>query len=198
MAFSKLLTIAWRDVWRNQRRSFFTLIAVALGLALLIVLNGFIAGVMEDSLQNSIRLQTGHVQIRAASYEADTVSLEWKDLLDNVDGLTARAKTLPEVSAAAPVLWATSVLNTADDSLGLRLYGIDPASALYDPIRQAMVAGEFIAADDRSGIVIGKHLADEMKVAVGDRVSLTIINADGNPDEAQFTVRGLFPTGILS
>lgn len=198
MAFSKLLTIAWRDVWRNQRRSFFTLIAVALGLALLIVLNGFIAGVMEDSLQNSIRLQTGHVQIRAASYEADTVSLEWKDLLDNVDGLTARAKTLPEVSAAAPVLWATSVLNTADDSLGLRLYGIDPASALYDPIRQAMVAGEFIAADDRSGIAIGKHLADEMKVQVGERVSLTIINADGNPDEAQFTVRGLFSTGILS
>lgn len=198
MAFSKLLTIAWRDLWRNQRRSLFTLIAVALGLALLIILNGFIAGVMEDGVQNSIRLQTGHLQIRAATYEEETVSLEWKNLLDNAESLAERAKGLSEVKAASPVIWATSVLNTVDDSLGLRLHGIDPTSAFYDPIRSAMVAGEFLSADDRSGIIIGKRLADEMHVGVGDKVSLTIINADGNPDEAQFTLRGFFSTGILS
>lgn len=198
MAFSKLLTIAWRDLWRNRRRSLFTLIAVALGLALLMLLNGFIAGVMEDSLQNSIRLETGHLQLRSASYEEETVSLEWKNLLDNVDALIGQAKGLGEVKAATPVLWATSVLNTVEDSIGLRIYGIEPDSAFYEPIRQAMVAGEFVAADDRSGILLGKHLAEEMKVGVGDHVVLTIINADGKPDEAQFTVRGLFSTGILS
>ncbi|MFN8441846.1 MAG: FtsX-like permease family protein [Caldilineaceae bacterium] len=198
MAFSKLLTIAWRDLWRNRRRSLFTLIAVALGLALLMLLNGFIAGVMEDSLQNSIRLETGHLQLRSASYAEETVSLEWKNLIDDVDALIGQAKGLGEVKAATPVLWATSVLNTVEDSIGLRIYGIEPDSAFYEPIRQAMVAGDFVAAGDRNGILLGKHLAEEMKVAVGDRVVLTIINADGSPDEAQFTVRGLFSTGILS
>ncbi|MEZ4658754.1 MAG: hypothetical protein R2911_14380 [Caldilineaceae bacterium] len=45
MTLTKLWTIGFRDLMRNRRRSFFTLLAVALGLALLIVLNGFITGV---------------------------------------------------------------------------------------------------------------------------------------------------------
>jgi ABC-type lipoprotein release transport system permease subunit len=60
------------------------------------------------------------------------------------------------------------------------------------------VAGEFVQAEDRGGIVIGKRLADTMDITLGQEVNLTIINADGNPDEANFTVRGLFATGIPS
>ena len=67
MALGKLWIIAFRDLGRNRRRTIFTMIAVALGLALLIVMSGFIAGVWEGSLQNNIRLNTGHVQIRAES-----------------------------------------------------------------------------------------------------------------------------------
>ena len=48
MPLSKLWIIAYRDLGRNRRRSIFTLLAVALGLALLIVMNGFIAGIFED------------------------------------------------------------------------------------------------------------------------------------------------------
>ena len=81
MTWSKLWVIAYRDLGRHRRRTFFTGLAVALGLALLILLNGWIAGVTDDALQNSIRLQTGHVQLRAPAYEADQLSLAWKDLI---------------------------------------------------------------------------------------------------------------------
>src|SRR5436853_5136406 len=100
MQLSKLWTIAYRDLGRNRRRSLLTLLAVALGLALLVVMNGFIAGIMEDSLQNSIRLRTGHVQLRASSYEEETLSLQAKDLLADPDRLAARASALPGVQAA--------------------------------------------------------------------------------------------------
>jgi ABC-type lipoprotein release transport system permease subunit len=198
MPFSKLWVIAFRDLGRNRRRSILSLIAVALGLALLIVLNGYIAGVTEESLQNDIRLRSGHVQMRAASYEEEQVGLQWDDLLDEPDELAARASALPEVQAAAPVLWASGILNTIDDSAGLRIYGVDPTSALYAPIREAMVEGAFLAPDDRGGILIGKRLADSMGVTLGQDVNLAIVNADGQPDEAIFTVRGIFATGILS
>ncbi|MCC6455311.1 MAG: ABC transporter permease [Caldilineaceae bacterium] len=196
MAFSKLWVIAYRDLGRNRRRSILSGIAVALGLGLLILMNGYIAGVMEESLQNDIRLRTGHVQIRAATYEEEKVSLQWADLLDDPEGLAARARALPGVKAAAPVLWASAILNTIDDSAGLSLYGVDVTSALYEPIRGAMVAGEFLQADDRGGIVIGQRLAQTMGIVLGQEVNLTVINADGQPDEANFTVRGLFATGI--
>jgi len=198
MALSKLWVIAWRDLGRNRRRSFLSLLAVALGLGLLILLNGYIAGVLEDSLQNGIRLETGHVQIRAASYQREKLSLLAKDLLADSDALAARASAMAEVKAAAPVLWAGGILNTADDSAGVQIYGADTASAVFAPIRDALAGGEWLAADDRGGILIGKSLANSMGVGVGQRVSLSLVNAGGQADEGIFTVRGLFSTGVGS
>ena len=74
MAFGKLWQIAYRDLGRNRRRSFFTLMAVALGLALLIFINGFIAGVMHDAVENNIRLKTGHVQVLPRRTKLSTVA----------------------------------------------------------------------------------------------------------------------------
>jgi ABC-type lipoprotein release transport system permease subunit len=196
MAWGKLWLIAYRDLLRNRRRSFFSALAVALGLALLMIMNGLIAGVMDDSLQNSIRLQTGHLQIRAASYVVEKMSLQWKDLLPDPEALAARARGMSQVKAAAPVLWTSGILNTADESAGLQIYGIDPTSALYDPIRQGLVGGEFLAPDDRGGILIGQHLADSLGLAVGQDVDLAIVNSEGQPDEGIFTIRGLYSTGV--
>jgi ABC-type lipoprotein release transport system permease subunit len=126
------------------------------------------------------------------------LSLQAKDLLADPDGLAARASALSEVKAAAPVVWASGILDTLDDSAGLQIYGIDTASPIYAPIRAAMVDGAFLTPDDRNGILIGKPLADSMNVGVGQRVNLAIVNSDGRPDEGIFTIRGLFATGIPS
>ena len=196
MPLSKLWTIAYRDLGRHRRRSIFTLLAVALGLGLLLTMDGLISGVTADSLANSIRLRTGHVQIRAASFQEDQLSLQFKDLLENPAGLVAQAAGLSEVKAAAPVLWSSVILNTFDQSAGLQLMGIDTASALYDPIRAGVVTGEWLSSDDRDGILIGRVLANDLDVSAGQKVNLTLVNSDGRPDEGTFTIRGLFSTGI--
>lgn len=198
MTLGKLWVIGYRDLLRNRRRSLFTLLAVALGLGLLIVLNGYIAGVMEGVLQNSIRLQTGHVQLRAPSYVEEKVSLQWKDLLADPEALATQASALPAVAAAAPVLWTTGILNTVAESGGVRVYGIETNSALYAPIQNSMVAGAYLTPDDRSGILIGQRLAASLGVGVDQKISLTIVNADGTPEEGIFTIRGLFSTGVPS
>lgn len=197
MAWTKLWVIAYRDLIRNRRRTFFTLLAVALGLALLIVLNGFIAGILDDALQNSIRLQTGHVQVRAETYEDGRRSLQWKDLVEQPGAIAAQAASMPEVVAATPILWADTILNTSSESVGMQLYGIEPASAFYDPIRASLVGGNFIEANDRGGVMIGKRLADSLGVKLGENVSLTTINADGVPEEGIFAIRGIFDSGVL-
>jgi len=198
MPLSKLWVIAYRDLGRHRRRSVFTLLAVALGLALLLTIHGLISGMVADSLANSIRLRTGHVQVRAASFQEDQLSLQAKDLLANPDELVAQAKALSEVKAAAPVLWASAILNTLDQSAGLQLLGIDTTSALYDPIRSGLVAGDWLTPDDRDGILIGRGLAESLGVSPGQKVSLALVDSDGRPDEGTFTIRGLFSTGIPS
>jgi len=196
MAWSQLWTVGVRDLMRNRRRTVLTVIAVALGLTMLMVLNGLVMGALEDSLQYSIRYQTGHVQVRRDSYEVEKLTLKWKDLLENPTALVGQAEAMPEVKVAAPVLWITGILNTADDSAGVRVTGIDIGSPLYEPIRQATVAGDFLMADDRGGILIGQSLANSLAVDVGQKLVLDIVDADGNPEEGVFTIRGLFATGL--
>jgi ABC-type lipoprotein release transport system permease subunit len=173
-----------------------TLVAVALGLGLLVVTSGLIEGSVYGAIENNIRVQSGHVQIRDESYEEDKVSLKWEDLLDDPQGLTAQAQELPEVRAVTPVLWASGILATSEQSVGVRVFGIDPVSQVNNPFEEGVVAGEFLAADDRTGILIGRRLAESLGVAAGDDISLLINTSDEQPDEAIFTIRGLYDTGI--
>jgi ABC-type lipoprotein release transport system permease subunit len=128
----------------------------------------------------------------------EKLSLLWADLLEDPGALAARAGGLPEVRAVAPVLWASGILSTIDDTAGLQIYGIDIASPVHASIREAMIAGEYLTAEDRDGILIGQRLADDLGIGVGQNVNLAVVDADGQLDEGIFTVRGLFSTGIFA
>jgi len=159
-------------------------------------MSGLIAGAIGSSLDNSIRLQTGHVQVRATSYDEDEVSLKWEDLLQDPQGLATQIQALNGVQVATPVLWANGMLTARDESVGVQVYGIDPLSEAHAPIRDALVGGEFLAPDDRGSILIGQRLAESLGVAIGQDISLLVSTADQQPDEAIFTIRGLYATGI--
>lgn len=195
MALKKFWVMAYRDLVRNRRRTVITFIAIALGLTLVIFMNGLISGMMANMLQDTIRLDTGHIQLRADSYEVVKSSLLWRDLLDNPDELAAQAKTLPQVKAASPILWAGGVLGTASESTSVRVSGIDTTSAVFDPVREGLREGEFLSENGRREILIGQRLANELSVGVGDRISLTVGNPDG-VEEGLFTIVGLINTGF--
>ena len=198
MAFKKLWVIAFRDLGRNRRRSSLTMLAVALGLALLILMSGYIAGVVDGSISDSIILNTGHVQVRAESYKVEKASLQWQDLLDNSSDLLVSAAKIDGVKAVAPALWASGFLVTGDETIGVRVTGIDPDSGFHEPIRQGIVAGEYLATDDRDGVLIGKNLADNLGIGAGSKISLLVGTSDDEIDEDIFTVRGVFSTGVLT
>ncbi len=198
MAIKKFWVIAYRDLIRNRRRTLLTLLAVALGMMILIMMSALIAGIVAGGVRDNIRLNTGHLQLRNESYEIEKLSLLSRDLLQDSDALKAQAEALSEVQSAAAVLWSSGVLSTVRESTGLQITGIDPADDFHAPIRDGIVAGEYLTADGRGQILIGKRLADDMDIKVGQRVSLAMGSADGQVNEDIFTVAGLFNTGILS
>jgi ABC-type lipoprotein release transport system permease subunit len=198
LSISKLWMVTYRDLGRNKRRSVLTLVAMALGMALLIVMSGLTEGAIAGSLENSIRLQTGHLQVREESYDEDKVSLEWDDLLNDPQGLVAQIRTLEGVRVATPVLWANGMLTVRDESVGVQVFGIDPLSEAYAPIRDGLVAGDFLTPDDRGGVLMGQRLAESLGLAIGQRIVLVVSTADQQPDEATFTIRGLYATGVAS
>jgi ABC-type lipoprotein release transport system permease subunit len=194
---SKLWKIALRDLLRNRRRSLLTLLAVVMGVTLLIFVSSFYQGIFDGSLDMGIRLQTSHLQVRAPTYDEDRVSLEWNDLLNDPQGLTRQIQAIPGVQAATPVLWANGLVLAGDESVGVKINGVDPQSEILAPIHQSITDGQMPAADDRSGVLIGKALADNLGLAVGQDIVLVVSTSDQATDQAAFTIRGLYDTGVL-
>jgi len=186
--------LAYRNVGRNKTRSLLSALAVGVGMALLLLMASVLEGEMKGALQNTIRLQSGHLQVRPASYEENKISLKWEDLIENPDQVAAQVKSLPQVTVSTPRLVASSILTVRDESKGVQILGIDPESAANQPFREGMLSGEFIKADDREGILIGNILADKMGLKVNDKVNLLVTTSNGDVNEQLFTVRGIFTT----
>lgn len=198
MAIGRFFSIAYRNLVRNGRRTSLTALAVALGLVVVMAMSSLIEGMISTMVADSIRMNTGHFQIRDESYDADKASLLSRDLLQDGEAWAAQVEALPEVASAAPILWNGGLLSTAQESEGVQIVGIDTDDAFHDPIRSGIVEGEFLQNDARGQILMGKLLADQMGITIGKRVSLAASNANGEGQEGIFTVVGLVDTGFPS
>ena len=103
----QLFRMAFRDLGRNRRRTFFSILAVAMGLGLLITMASFINGEMSNAMDTTIRLQSGHLQIRAQNYDENKASLKWDDLIEDPDKVAQQIASLEPVVAASPRLFAS-------------------------------------------------------------------------------------------
>ena len=192
---STFITMAFRNLGRNRRRTFFSALALTLSVTLLMFIVGFFNGETRTSLEATLRLDSGHIQIRDADYDPDKFSVAWEYLIENPEQVAAQVETLAEVDVATPRLIASGIVSVKDDTTGVQVMGIDPDSPANDPYREGLVSGEFLTADDREGILIGLPIAENMGLKVGDQLNLLINTSDGTVDEQLFTVRGIFTTG---
>lgn len=190
----QIIKLAWRDLNRNRRRSFFSALALGMGLSLLLLMAAVIEFELRHSMDTSIRLQTGHLQIRAASYNESRASLVWEDLVEGPAAIAAQVATLPPVSAATPRLFASGIVAAGNNSAAARIFGVEPASSANEPYRSGILSGEWLSADDRDGIVIGRPLAEKLGLKAGDKPNLLVNTANGDVDTQAFVIRGIYST----
>jgi ABC-type lipoprotein release transport system permease subunit len=190
----QLFNMAVRDLGRNPRRSFFSALALGIGLALLLLMASVVTGEMNGSMDASIKLQSGNLQVRAKTYDDSKTSLAWEDLIENPDQVAAQIASLAPVQVATPRLFASGIVAVGDQSVGVRILGIDPPSEANAPFRNGMVEGTFLNADDREGILIGQSLAKKTGLKTGDKINLLVNTSNGAVDEQPFTIRGIYST----
>jgi len=189
--------MAYRNLGRHRRRTFLSGLALAMGTALLMFIAAFFQGEMRSSMETTLRLNTGHIQVQDADYDPDKLSVAWEYLIENPEQSAAQIESLEAVEVATPRLMASGIVSAGDESVGVQIMGIVPDSKANDPYRN-LVDGEFITADDREGIVIGAPLAESLGLGVGDQLNLLVNTSEGDVDEQLFTIRGIFTTGTTS
>ena len=190
----QLFKMALRDLGRNRRRSFFSALALGMGLALLLLIAAVIAGEMRGSMETAIRLQSGHLQVRAETYDEDKTSLAWEDLIENPEQVAAQVASLEPVQAATPRLYASGIAVLGKESAAVRIVGVDAASEANAPYRDGLVGGEFVKADDRNGILVGQSLANKHGLRAGESFNLMVNTSNGDVDEQPFVIRGVYST----
>lgn len=190
----QLLKMAFRNLMRNKRRSFFSALALGMGLGLLMLIAGVVNGEYRGALDAAIRLQSGHVQVRAKTFDESKSSLAWEDLVEKPADLAAQISSLAPVKAATPRLYASGFVAASQQAIGVRIFGIDPASEASAPYREGVVGGAYLTADDNGGVLVGKGLAAKLKASPGDKLSLTTNTSNGAVDQQDFVVRGIYST----
>ncbi len=187
------LKMAYRNLLRHRRRSALSALALAVALALLLFMAAFFKGEMRSSMEDTLRLSSGHLQVRHVDYDPDKFSVAWQYLIENPAQVADQIAALGPVKFATPRLFASGIVSVGNDSVGVQIMGVDPASEANAPYR--VVSGEFPGPDDRNGILIGYPLAESMGLRVGSSLNLLVNTSAGQVDEQNFIVRGIFSTG---
>ena len=189
-----ILKMSFRNLARNKRRSVFSALAIAIGTALLLFMSATIRGEMRGSLDLTINLYTGHLQIHTEDYKDSNMSLKRVDMIESPLEMAQKIEGISQVKAASPRLNVSGVLAFKNETIGVQIIGIDPLSATNMIYRDGLVEGEFLTADDREGVLIGLPLAESLDLNIGDTIDLILNTSDGNTDEQRFTIRGIYTT----
>jgi ABC-type lipoprotein release transport system permease subunit len=181
---------AWRNLWRNGKRTSVTVAAVALNTAILIVTYALMDGILERSVRNVTNLVAGEVQIHAAGYLADR-SL-YKSLVDP----QAILQALESYNiGAVPRSYGYGLVSCGTKSAGALFWGVEPAlEQRFFGLARHIQAGRFLSAAPRREIMLGKKLAHSLNAKVGSEIVVVVQAADGSLGNDLYTVTGIFKT----
>lgn len=186
-----LIKLAWRNIWRNRRRSLIVLTSVIVGLVAIIISDGLSNGMIGQMLFNQINLNISHIQIHEKGFNNNKVV---KNYIRNHEKIDRVLKNDPDIKAYSRRVFVTGILSSANNSSGVMIYGIDPSmEAKVSVIKKSMVEGKYLGNNKRD-IIIGKKLAEKLEVEVGDKVVAMANTLKGDIGSEVFRIVGIFKT----
>jgi len=188
--FKVLLQLAWRNLWRNHRRTIVMLSAISVGVWAMIFMTALTRGMVDQMIVDGIKALPGHVQIHNPDYLDDPSINNLIPISDDeLDG---------KFGDAGFVAWASrvkvpAVITSERDSRGVTLLGIDPTAErdlMFVDYEQ--VEGRFLEDENDQGIVIGRKLAETLETRIGKRVVVMSQDPDNDIADRGFRVVGLY------
>jgi ABC-type lipoprotein release transport system permease subunit len=187
------IKMAWRNIWRNPRRSILTICAIAFASLLLVFMLSWQFGSYDTMINSAVRINTGHLQVQAKGYkDKRSIRLVVPDpaavgrILDRTPGLTAYTFRTS----------AFSLVTSKERTYGALVTGIDPkreakVSALENFVRK----GNYLSEGDTDQALVGELLAKNLQVGLGDELVVLGQGRDGSIAAAVVKVKGIYSSG---
>ena len=190
------MTMAWRNVWRNPRRTWLTVSAIGFACTLLIFMLSFQFGSYGTMINASIKINTGHLQIQAETYfEKQAMRL----VLPKPKAVMRAVSEIKSVEAVTARANAFSLVSSDNRTYGAMVIGVDPENeARVSTLESLVREGRFLtrAADMENPALIGRLMAKNLRTGVGDELVLLGQGRDGSVAAAIFKVCGIYESGM--
>ena len=191
-----LLKLAWRNVWRNRRRSLITISAIVFSTIIISLASSFQSGTYEAAETNAIGFMTGEIQVHAAGYNKEP------SLTNSIDGYAIDLDQLAEqfdwINVQAQRLMGFGLVSSDSSSAGAMVLGIEPEKERHvSAFARTPVQGAYLSATDYNQILIGQTLAKNLKVTIGDTIAVLTQGYRSAMGAELYRIKGLLDSGSI-
>jgi ABC-type lipoprotein release transport system permease subunit len=189
-----IIRIAWRNLWRNSRRTIITLISIAFGFLLAITFTSLSDGSYGKLIDTAAKMGSGHITIEPIGYREKPGN----DLtVTDTYTIAKKIKTMPGITNATVRIVGQAMMATAADSAGVGFVGLDPNTEqgiffLLDHIKK----GSSFASSNEKTVLIGSSMAKMLEVDVRKKMVITTTDKNGEVVSGLVRVAGIFETGV--
>lgn len=189
---SLLLSLAWRNVWRNRTRSLIIVGSVALGMWAALFLAAFYQGMVDQRMRSIIRDESSHLQLHHPAFPAD---LEPRYLIPAADSTAQALRVRPGVRQVAPRALLNGMISSPTGTAGVRLNGVDPViEDSTTHLSAKLVQGSGLDQGKRNGILVSERLAKKLKVKLRSKVVILTQDTAGGMASGAFRIQGIYRT----
>jgi ABC-type lipoprotein release transport system permease subunit len=185
-----LAILAWRNLWRNHRRTIIMISAITLGVWAMIFMTALMRGMVNEMLRDGIQTLPGHVQIHHPEFRDDP---SINNLIPATETELRRTFGDGDFEAWASRVKVPAVITSERESRGITLLGIDPADeATTSFVVNDIVEGRFLEGAADSGVIVGKKLVEKLDTRLGKRIVLMSQDPENEIADRGFRVVGIF------
>ena len=187
-----LFALAWRNIWRNKKRSLIIMAAIAVGLLCGLFASSVMFGMGDSVINSTINRDLGHIQIHSATFEDD------KLITDTIPGAEQIIKNLNSknnVVGVAQRIVIEGMGSSATTSNGLRIVGINPDDEKnVTSIHNQIIEGKYFQETGKNQILVGQKLAENLGIRLKSKIVLSFQDLDGSIIYGAFRIVGIFKT----
>lgn len=184
-----IITMAWRNIWRNKARSLIIMLSIMLGLFSALAVVAIYNGLMTARVRSVIDREVGHLQLHNPLFKEDYLA---RFVLQG-DVEVEQIRKLSSVKFATSRTVTTGMLSTATGSSGVTIYGVQPDQEMkISQLDKKVIEGKYFSNQVRNPILIGKKLARKMKLNVKSKLVLMFTDSTNAMVSAAFRVAAIF------
>ncbi|MCK0152864.1 ABC transporter permease [Alcanivorax sp. S6407] len=188
-----LMRLTWRNLWRHPKRTLITLSSIGIGFVLAVFFIGINDGSHNSMIRNAIKLGEGYITVQPVGYLQAPANDKYL-----AEGGRLREQLLAlELPGQVDARIALRVLVSSPyNSVGAGLEGMAATDQRAQMLKPFLMEGDWLAADDERGVIIGEGMARKLKVKVGGKI-VVMAGKRGGDSEAQLgRVRAIFDSSM--